>query len=78
MSETDRVNILIVDDQPANLLSLASLLAGPDRTVLKAASGNEALALLLEYDVVTGAQMMEFADLEGLTLDIRPEGRIPR
>lgn len=36
------------------------------------ADGLDRLAVLLDYDVVTGAPLMEFSALEGLTLDVRP------
>jgi len=42
--------ILIVDDRPENLLSLESLLAMPDITILSANSGNSALAMILDHD----------------------------
>jgi two-component system cell cycle response regulator len=42
--------ILIVDDRPENLLSLESLLAMPDMTILSADSGNSALAMILDHD----------------------------
>lgn len=51
MSQRTRVNILIVDDQPAKLLSLEAVIAELDETVLKANSADEALKLLLEHDV---------------------------
>ncbi|OSM04225.1 PAS domain S-box protein [Magnetofaba australis] len=42
--------ILIVDDQPANLVALRLLLERISATVLEAQSGNEALGLLSEHD----------------------------
>lgn len=45
------VNILLVDDRPENLLSLESLLERPDRKILKAHSGAEALKIALEYEI---------------------------
>jgi hypothetical protein len=32
----------------------------------------EKMAIILEYEVITGAPLMEFSSLEGLTLDVRP------
>jgi signal transduction histidine kinase len=51
MMQTEKFNILIVDDHPENLLALESILENPDLNILKASSGNEALGLLLDYDV---------------------------
>ena len=42
--------ILIVDDLPENLRALEALLRGPERGIYHAASGEQALALLLEHD----------------------------
>jgi PAS domain S-box-containing protein len=47
---TERVNILIVDDQPANLLALAAVLEPLDCDVIQANSGQEALKCLLKND----------------------------
>lgn len=47
----DKVNILVVDDNQANLNALEALLDGPDRRVFTALSGNEALRILLKEDV---------------------------
>ena len=43
----ERIDILIVDDQPNNLFALESLLAGEDYTLVRAASGAEALRCVL-------------------------------
>ncbi|MEP6888107.1 MAG: response regulator [Nitrospirales bacterium] len=48
---TDKVNILVVDDNQANLNALEALLDGPDRSVFTALSGNEALRILLKEHV---------------------------
>ena len=34
--------------------------------------GTSRLCVVLEYEVVTGAPLMEFSSLEGLSLDVRP------
>jgi PAS domain S-box-containing protein len=42
--------ILVVDDRPENLLAIASILEAPDRVIVQAGSGHEALRRLLEQD----------------------------
>lgn len=49
-SEKRRVNILLVDDSPANLLVLQALLSELDENLVLAASGEEALQKLLQQD----------------------------
>lgn len=51
MTERVKANILLVDDQPGKLLSLETVLAELEENVLKAASADEALKLLLEHDI---------------------------
>lgn len=46
----ERINILIVDDRPENLISLAALLDDPSFNLVKAHSGKEALWQLLNDD----------------------------
>ncbi|GAC1397398.1 MAG: hypothetical protein NVSMB52_11060 [Chloroflexota bacterium] len=50
-SRTEPINILVVDDSPADRSAIEAVLDGPDRTVLTAATGEEALRLLLKEDV---------------------------
>jgi signal transduction histidine kinase len=51
MSATEKVNILMVDDQPGKLLSYEVILSELGENLIKAASGPEALELLLKNDV---------------------------
>jgi signal transduction histidine kinase len=45
-----KVNILLVDDNPDNLLVLEAMLAGLDENLVRAESGNDALRSLLDLD----------------------------
>ena len=49
MSKQNKINILIVDDRPENLISLENLLKEDDVQIYKAQSGIEALELLLSH-----------------------------
>jgi signal transduction histidine kinase/DNA-binding response OmpR family regulator len=51
MESEERVNILMVDDSPTNLLALETILQGPDRTLVRADSGDDALRFLLDNEV---------------------------
>ena len=51
MKAEDLINILIVDDSPTNLLALESVLQAPDRNLVSASSGDDALRYLLNNDV---------------------------
>ncbi|MCI0461163.1 MAG: response regulator [Gemmataceae bacterium] len=50
MPSDEKVNILLVDDLPSNLLALESMLEGLDQNLVKVRSGEEALRCLLEKD----------------------------
>ncbi len=52
MSENDsKANILMVDDQPAKLLSYEAILEELDLNLIKVSSGREALERLLKADI---------------------------
>jgi len=51
----DRVNILLVDDQPANLIALEAMLQSLGQNLIKADSGREALKWLLTQVQGTGS-----------------------
>ncbi|MCU1267869.1 MAG: two-component hybrid sensor and regulator [Acidobacteria bacterium] len=51
MESEDKINILIVDDSPTNLLALETVLQGPDRNLIRAESGDDALRFLLGNEV---------------------------
>jgi signal transduction histidine kinase len=49
-AEDERVSILLVDDQPENLVALEAMLEGLGQNILKAMSGREALRHLLTHE----------------------------
>jgi response regulator RpfG family c-di-GMP phosphodiesterase len=51
MKKPEKSIILIVDDKHANLLALENVLAGKDRVLLNATSGEEALKVTLQKDI---------------------------
>lgn len=63
----ERVTILIVDDKPANIYALETLLDKPDRIFLNATNGNDALKLALNNDIdliILDVQMPEMDGFE--------------
>lgn len=51
MTSREKVNILIVDDQPAKLLSLETVIADLGENILKASSAEAALRILLAHEI---------------------------
>ena len=60
-----RVNILLVDDLPANLLALEAILAPLGQNLVKAPSGQRALRCLLEQDCAVVILDVRMRDLDG-------------
>src|SRR5262244_1089961 len=68
MSEHEKVNILMVDDQPAKLLSYEVILHELGENLLKASSGREALEHLLKTDIAVVLVDVCMPDLDGFQL----------
>ncbi len=59
------VRILLVDDQPANLVALKAMLEGISREIVTATSGREALKQLLLADVAVILLDVKMPDMDG-------------
>src|SRR5438034_3339399 len=68
MASDDKVNILLVDDQPAKLLSYEAILAGLDERLIKAASAKEALEHLLKQEIAVILVDVCMPELDGFQL----------
>ena len=65
---TAAINILVVDDIQQNLTAVEALLARPGLRLLKAASGAEALELLLLHDVALALIDVQMPNMDGFEL----------
>ena len=68
MSLNQKVNILMVDDQPAKLLSYEAILFELGENLIRAASAKEALDYLLKNDVAVLLSDVNMPDLDGFEL----------
>src|SRR6187551_286403 len=68
MMDQDKVNILLVDDQPAKLLSYEVILHELGENLIKASSGQEALEFLLKSEVAVVLMDVCMPELDGFEL----------
>ena len=65
MIADSKVNILMVDDQPAKLLSYEVILSDLGENLIKATSASEALNILLKNDVAVVLMDVSMPELDG-------------
>jgi CheY-like chemotaxis protein len=65
MAHKNKINILMVDDQPAKLMSYEAILRDLDVNLIKAASGREALELLLKNDIAVVLMDVSMPEIDG-------------
>lgn len=63
--DDERVNILIVDDQPENLIALEAMLEGLDQRLIAARSGRDALRALLAVDAAVVLLDVKMPEMDG-------------
>ncbi len=68
MVEQEKVNILMVDDQPAKLLSYEAVLNELGENLIQANSGRSALEILLKMDIGVVLMDVSMPDLDGFEL----------
>jgi PAS domain S-box-containing protein len=68
MSADSKVNILMVDDQPAKLLSYEVILSDLGENLIKATSASEALNILLKNDIAVVLMDVSMPELDGFEL----------
>ncbi len=64
----DKINILLVDNNPAKLLTYEAMLAELDENIIKANSGDEALQQLLKTEVAIVLSDVRMPDMDGFEL----------
>lgn len=73
--DSQKINILMVDDNESNLLALESILQAPDRNLVKASSGAEALRYLLDCEVALILLDVYMPGIDGLETAALIRGR---
>ena len=61
----DPVSVLMVDDRQENLVAMEAVLSRPDRRLLTATSGNDALRLLLRNDIAVALLDVQMPGMDG-------------
>src|ERR1700735_1502567 len=64
----DKINILMVDDQPAKLLSYEVILAELGENLIKAHTASDALNILLKTDIAVVLMDVSMPDVDGFEL----------
>src|SRR6478752_9093657 len=67
-AKSDKVNILLVDDQPGKLLTYEAILNSLDENLIKVSSGRDALEQLLKNDIAVILVDVCMPDLDGFQL----------
>lgn len=62
----EKINILLVDDRPENLLALEAIIEKDEYQLIKAYSGEEALKYLLKYDFAAILLDVQMPGIDGL------------
>lgn len=75
METINEINILIVDDNPGNLLALESILNSPDYRLYKAENGTEALRLILHEDFSLVILDVHMPGIDGFEVANQIKGR---
>ena len=68
MSEQDRANILMVDDQPGKLISYEAILSDLGENLIQARSAREALDKLLRHDIAVVLMDVSMPEIDGFEL----------
>ena len=68
MAAREKVNILMVDDQPAKLLSYEAILGDLGENLIKASSGREALEVLLRTDIAVVLMDVSMPEMDGFEM----------
>jgi PAS domain S-box-containing protein len=68
MGSDEKVNVLVVDDQPAKLLSYEAILREIDVNLIKASSGRQALEHLLKSEIAVVLMDVCMPELDGFEL----------
>jgi len=68
MGEAEKVNILMVDDQPSKLLSYEVILSELGENLIKATSGREALDQLLKNDIAVVLMDVSMPEIDGFEM----------